>query len=171
MFPLHSSIEVISDRGDGRLNEDSFLIQDDFFAVFDGATSISKNLVNGNLTGGFLASRIARDSFSNDLSTNKEISLLDLILNANLKIKEAMEKHKIDYTNPRDYWSTVLSCVRISDEFLEYAFVGDCTIYIITKDGKIEQLSKDQLEHIDKKTIEKATALRSEKGIFMSCKN
>ena len=141
-------VENISQKGDGEINEDQILIKENFFAVFDGATSLNKYVDKNGRTGGFIASLIAKQEFQKN-----EGSLIQLANRANLKIAEAMKRKNIDTSSKINRWSAGFAAIRINNNKMEWVQIADCLILIIKKDLSYNLLVNDY-DH-DVKVIQK----------------
>jgi serine/threonine protein phosphatase PrpC len=127
---MNISVQQVYDQGSGKLNEDELLIQDNLFAVFDGASSrVSFTNAEGK-TGAKLAAEIAKKSFSRN---DKPLSAL--ALDANKNILSAMQKEGIDVTHKEALWSTTAAAVRVKRDEAEFFLVCDCCILVIRNDG------------------------------------
>lgn len=139
-------IVYISEKGSGDINEDNLIIRDNLFGVFDGAGSIDKHRDEKGHTGGFLAAHIAKETFENN---NK--SLVDLVWEANSRIREEMIKRGIDTTEKVHLWITTAAIVRIAKNSFDWVQVSDSLILIIYNDDSYNLLTKDY-DH-DKETL------------------
>src|SRR3989339_2033162 len=83
-------IDWIEEKGIKKTSEDLFLVKENLFAVFDGASGMNKYQNAKGHTGGFIAAHIAKKVFS------KNGNLLDLTLTANKQIREEMIKNNIN---------------------------------------------------------------------------
>ena len=128
------SIEHILEQGSGKVNEDSLVIGNNIYGVFDGATSLvpaTQNcLENPSVTGGLLASTIARDTFAGN-----HYSLTRLAQSANQAIMEKMVANGIDLNRPEHLWSTSAAVVRLKDKCLEWFRTGDAQILLLNENG------------------------------------
>ena len=123
-------IQKIYDKGSREINEDELLIQDNLFAVFDGATSLIKYVNEKGETGGRLAAKIAKEVFSkNDKPLN------GLAEGANDKILEEMKKVGINSNQKESLWSAAVAAIKINKEEIEFFTIADCLILVIFKDG------------------------------------
>lgn len=122
--------DFIHEKGSGNLNEDVFLIKDNLFGVFDGATSLDGRVYSRGLTGGYFASNLASKVFSKN-----EGSLLNLSFNANNKIKSSMIDKGVDLEKKESLWSTGAAVVRIEGDTISWVQAGDCIIVLIYDDG------------------------------------
>lgn len=122
----------------GSSNEDSYLIKDDLFAVFDGFDSLTGFKDNKGATGGLIAANIAREIFS----TNQG-SLKSLALEANRAIRERMFSSKIETQNKDNLWGVIFAAVRVKNDSFEWAQLADSLILVIFKDGSYKLLVED----------------------------
>src|SRR3989344_1937638 len=125
----------------GSSKEDSYLIKDNLFAVFDGFNSLNKFTDKDGTSGGLVAATIAKDVFSRN-----EGSLKDMALVANRKIREKMLESEIDIKNKSSLWGTILASVRIKDDSFEWIQLADCLILLIFKDNS-HKLLVDDFDH------------------------
>ena len=133
------SIQKIYDKGSGKL--DDILIKDNLFVVFDGASSLVRFVNKKGETGGKLAAKIAKEIFSKN---NK--SLKQLAIEANNNILEAMKKEGIDMNQKEALWSTSLAAVRLKNNEVEFFSIGDCLILALFKNGS-HKLLVPYLDH------------------------
>ncbi|MDO8627293.1 MAG: hypothetical protein Q7K42_02410, partial [Candidatus Diapherotrites archaeon] len=129
-------IELIFDEGSSK--EDSFLIKDNIFGVFDGADGLEKFVATDGRTGGLIASQIARDEFYKN-----DFELKQIALNANKKILEKMIEAKIDINKKSIMWLTTVAVVRIKEKFFEWAQISDSLILVVYKDNSFKLLVED----------------------------
>lgn len=139
-------IESVHEKGIGIMNEDTLLIGKDIFGVFDGATSLNKYVDESGNTGGYLASSIARDTFSQD-----DAPLRELALQANTKIREAMLSIGLDTSDKCNLWCTNAAVVRFSEGYFEWLQIQDSDILVIYLDGSYKLLGTN-FNH-DKETL------------------
>lgn len=132
-------IQNISDKGDGSVNEDSFLITSNLFGVFDGATGLVKYTDSEGKTGGFLAAQIAKNTFEKNRNKPLITSIIEISEQLNIKMRGA----NIDPFDTNAAWTTSASIVHISDEYIEYIQLGDSPIIIIYKGGAVQSFATD----------------------------
>lgn len=150
-------IEFIHEKGVGILNEDSFLIKDNIFGVFDGVTSINKASMVEGKTGGLIASTITKDIFSKN---NK--SLKELAVEANEKIGEEMKKMEIDTTDKLNLWCTNLAVVKIiNNNNLDWIQLSDSFIALIYQDNTFKIISEN--DNHDEETLSMWAELAKDK--------
>ena len=68
-------IQKIYSQGSGKTNEDVLLIKKNLFAVFDGATSLVGYADKIGKTGGRIAAEIAKDIFSKNSGSLKNLAI------------------------------------------------------------------------------------------------
>jgi hypothetical protein len=122
--------QMIHEKGSGRINEDAVSLNGNLFGVFDGATSLNRTTYENDKTGGFFASRIARDMF-----LKNDASLEGLARNANTAIYEKMATSGVNMSDRASLWSTSCAVVRVSDTHIEWAQIGDSLLLLICDDG------------------------------------
>lgn len=128
-------IEHILEKGSGRLNEDTIVLEKNLYGVFDGASSLDNALFEKNKTGGMIASSTAGDIFSKN-----HFPLLQLGRQANNAILSKMKTHSVDLSRRYKYWSTSAAVVRVSNNTLEWFQTGDAYIIVIYKDNSYNVL-------------------------------
>ncbi len=130
--------EHIYNQGAGIINEDAWLVHDNIFGVFDGATSMNQFIDKDGKTGGYLASHIAKQVF-----LNKTLSLKRCLQSANEEIEKKMKELKIDTSQKTNLWVTSVAVVKIIGKKLEWVQIGDCLILLINNDGSHRLLVTD----------------------------
>ena len=130
------TIDFVFDEGSSK--EDTYLIKNNIFGVFDGYDSGDQFTGDDGKTGGLIASSIARDIFSKN---NK--SLQDLISEANRKIKEQMLASSVDVTRKASSWGTTVAVIRKNGDSLEWRQIGDSLIMLIYEDNSFKLLVDD----------------------------
>jgi serine/threonine protein phosphatase PrpC len=127
---MNISLSKIYDKGIGDFNEDDFLIKENLFAVFDGASSLVKFRNEKGETGAKIAAKIAKNVFSKNGKT-----LRQLALETNDVIYREMKRYNINTIMKEERWSTSLAAVRIEKGKVEYLTIGDCLILFIYNNG------------------------------------
>lgn len=127
------SIEAITNLTSNR--EDTLLLGENVFGVFDGAGSLVKFVDPQRGTGGRIAATVARDAFATQAS-----SLEFLTVRANREIKRQMILAGIDVSNKLNLWCTTAAVVRMGDDSFEWLQIGDSVILLIKSDGSFELL-------------------------------
>ncbi len=85
------SVNQAYDKGSGSMNEDALLIKDNLFVVFDGATILDKYVNKDGKTGGWLAAKIAKETFSSQKAPLEKLALM-----TNNHIRQEMERAGIN---------------------------------------------------------------------------
>jgi serine/threonine protein phosphatase PrpC len=127
-------IEIVSDLTPNK--EDTFLLGDNIYGVFDGAGSLVKFVDPKRGTGGRIAATIARDIFIR----HEESSLAGLATFANAGIKREMMNVGIDVSKKVNLWCTTAAVVRMDENSFEWLQIGDSVILLIKSDGTFELL-------------------------------
>ncbi len=133
--------EHILEKGSGDLNEDSLIIVDNLFGVFDGATSLNTNLFDNGQTGGMIAAQTASHEFSKNY-----FPLYQLGIRANQAIRTKMINQNLDMAQRHNLWSTSAAVIRIDDAGLEWFQTGDAQILVFYDDGSFKVLV-DRKDH------------------------
>jgi len=128
-------VETLLQQGVGKFNEDTVLVEDNLFGVFDGASSLDGRLCRGK-SGAWWAAQLARSEFAGNDST-----LISLAQRANQRLKETMEQHGVKTDDELQCWSTSAAVFRIKDDFLEWVQTGDCLIVGIDIDNNTHLLT------------------------------
>lgn len=130
-------VSKISLKGSGKMNEDALVINENLFAVFDGATGLDGYRNKDGKTGGWLAANIAAKEFARPVKNFKINNLEDLMLKANKKIGAAMKAARINKKKKENLWLTTAAAVRIDDQSknIEFATIGDSLILAELREG------------------------------------
>ncbi len=132
------NVNYIHEKGIKEVNEDSFLIKEKLFGVFDGATSLKGFIDAEGRTGGQIASSIAKATFS-----QQDNPLKELALEANENIREAMVKAGIDISDKLNLWCTNLAVVKIEENAVKWLQLSDAGILFIYSDDSFKVFSSD----------------------------
>lgn len=128
-------VETLMEHGTGAINEDFLVMENNLFGVFDGATSLTSETYEHGHTGGFLASNLAGEEFRKNHGTMRELAE-----RANRVIRREMVQREVNLSDKRNLWSTSAAVVRVQDNMMEWAQIGDCRIVCIYENGKFEIL-------------------------------
>ncbi|MEI7750228.1 MAG: protein phosphatase 2C domain-containing protein [Candidatus Moraniibacteriota bacterium] len=124
-------IQTVYDKGIKPVNEDSFLVADPIFGVFDGVSVMEPGAPREDgLTGAAIASRIARDVFASGDGT-----LIELALRANDAIRKAMEENGVDWKRKTAQWATTATVIRIGNGSFDWLHIGDSVVLVVMNDG------------------------------------
>lgn len=132
------NIETVYEKGSGKVNEDSLLVGENIFGVFDGATSLTGFTDEQGRTGAAIASQLAKDVFSQN---DEELSVL--AEKANVLIRKEMVENGIDISQKVNLWMTSVAVVKIKDKMMEWVQISDSLILLIYKDGSFKLLIND----------------------------
>lgn len=149
-------IEQLYEKGSNKLNEDSLLIQDNLFGVFDGATSLDKYTDAKGQTGAYIAANIAKEVFKKN-----DKSLTELAHEANSSIRLAMVKAGVDVSKKINLWSTTAAAIRLNKNTFDWVQISDSLILVIYNDGSYKLLIEDY-DH-DKEILGKWKKLADQK--------
>lgn len=137
-------IDFVFDEGSSK--EDTCLIKDNIFGVFDGANSTNKFFDEGGRSGGLIAATIAKETFKENSG-----SLKDLAIETNRKIKEKLLESGVDITDKLNLWFTMASVVRINKNSFEWLQAGDCIMLVIYKDDDFRLIA--DIDDHDRETM------------------
>lgn len=154
-------IEYIHEQGTGRINEDALSLNSNMFAVFDGATSLNGTIYDGGKTGGYYASRIARQVFKHNND-----SLHNLAGKANSAILHKMLEKGVNVFDKTALWSTSAAVVRIKDNTVEWIQTGDSLLMLIYEDGSYNVPIKNYGHDSETLLMWKGMAKQTNKRIF-----
>jgi serine/threonine protein phosphatase PrpC len=148
-------INYVTSKGDGLLNEDSYIINDKIL-VYGVADGVSSSLVpfqsKDGHTGGYIASNMVKSYFESLKSSN---SLLREVSIINERIRNEMKQNDIDFTNKQKLWGTALAIVKILENGVEFIQTGDCMILAVFEDGEVRPLTRLQVLHLENPAINK----------------
>lgn len=142
-------IEHLSVQGCNEWNEDALILneREKIYGVLDGATSLDGG--EGAETGGYLASRIAQETFESYHGSDGAGSLRELVLQANERIRLGMLERAVAIDDKNAVWAAGIVVVRIGEHQIEYAQTGDCMLVAVYKDGTVRTVTHDQVDHFD----------------------
>jgi len=153
-------IETLYDNGVGLVNEDSLLVTNTMFGVFDGASGMEPYTDTEGKTGAAIASSLASAAF-----TGADKSLLELALDANDAIREAMSSASIDSSRKTALWATSGAVVRIGEETFDWLQIGDCLILVILKDGSYRLLVENYNHDLESLVLWQELAVKDTENI------
>jgi serine/threonine protein phosphatase PrpC len=129
-FIVNLHIDTLWHQGSGQFNEDRVLIEHNLFGVFDGASSLVKNLYDEK-SGAWWAAQVAAQEFARN-----DDDLLNLARRSNQRLRIMMEQHGVDVEDKLQRWSTSAAVFRMTGNDLEWVQTGDCLIMAIDRDGQ-----------------------------------
>ncbi|MFC4601391.1 protein phosphatase 2C domain-containing protein [Cohnella hongkongensis] len=145
-------IEHLTVQGCNQWNEDALILneRERIYGVLDGATSLVS--LEGVETGGYLASRIAKEAFESYRESDGAAFLRELVLRANERIRAGMLEKGVDTEDKNAVWAAGIAVVRIGEHQIEYAQTGDCMLIAVYMDGTVRTVTHDQVDHFDEKS-------------------
>lgn len=158
--------EYIHEQGAGHINEDALSLNGNMFAVFDGATSLNKKTFGDGKTGGFYASRLARQVFKHNND-----SLHKLAEKANAAILDKMLEKGVNVSDKTALWSTSAAVVRINKNTIEWIQTGDSLLMLIYNDGSYKIPIKRYDHDTETLLMWKSMANQTDKRIFDALKD
>ena len=158
--------EYIHEQGTGRINEDALFLNGNMFGVFDGATSLNGVTYDDGKTGGFYASRIARQVFKHNND-----ALHNLSEKANSAILHKMMEKGVNVFDKTALWSTSSAVVRIKDNTVEWNQTGDSLFMLIYDDGSCRVPIKNYDHDAETLLMWKSMAGQTDKQIFEALEN
>lgn len=142
-----------------KICEDYFITANEsVFAAMDGSTPICDFQNSEGMNGAALASRIIGNSLKENAA--KQTDLTSLVTEANAELLRKTVEHGFSSEDKHESWNTCLSLVRVSDEYIEYAQIGDCMIFAIRHDGTVETLSTDTVFGISPRAKQERARIR-----------
>ena len=130
------SVQKIYNKGSGEISEDEILIEGNVFGVFDGMSSLVGFKNKEGKTGGKLAAEIVKQVFAVNNRPLKELAVI-----ANQKIRDEMDRERIDLQRKTALWSTMAAVVRIGRKKADFFQIGDSLIVAIYSDGGYKLLA------------------------------
>jgi len=145
-------IEHLSIQGCNEWNEDALILNESqrIYGVLDGATSLAS--VEGEETGGYLASQTAKKVFESIDRRDGSFSLKSVVLEANQRIRAEMLERGVNADDKQAVWAAGIAVIRIGEHQIEYAQAGDCMLIAVYKDGTVRTVTHDQVDHFDEKS-------------------
>ena len=132
--------ENVIDQGMGAYNEDALFIAGKRMGVFDGATSLDGWKNGAGETGGFLASRIAKDTAAR---ADEEASPREALLSINERLVETMRQEGVDTSKKSNRWALTSALIQVRERTFQWAQIGDSTLLVLYKNGSHKILGND----------------------------
>jgi hypothetical protein len=165
-MPEHPlKIDWLYKKGSGALNEDAYFLDGRMVGVFDGATALNGSLYEDGKTGGYYASRLARDTFRAG-----DAPLLKLTHRANRRILKAMQQRGVDLRHKENLWCTSLAVVHVGTDEFEWVQSGDSLILTIDGDHNYQVLVPDHCHDLETLCMWRDMAACGTPAIFESLK-
>lgn len=145
-----------------KINEDTFFVSDKFGFVLDGATGLLKENISPNASDAewfvLKMKSILEQTAMQDLPLSQIVA--NAIVNAD---KEYMSFDGAE--NIKSKPSSGIALYRLNGDFLEYLLLGDVSLLVKFKSGKVTQLLMPQLTKLDGENIAKMTQVAKENNI------
>lgn len=145
------------------VNEDTVFACENYAMVIDGATGLLKENITDRPSDAQWFSETMKDYLVENLG-NTSKSIEDIMKDAILFVDK--KYHTFDGAeNVKSKPSAGIAVLRRNGDNIEYFLLGDCTITIKDKSGKIHHLWIEDLPILDGKNIDKMARLAKEKNI------
>jgi serine/threonine protein phosphatase PrpC len=156
------NVETIQIKSDHKRICEDYFISDEkkgIFAVLDGATPISDFVNRDGKNGAVLASRLVGDAIRN----HEPASIKAKLSQANLLLAEEMKKYNIDTKKKEELWCTCLAMIQlVDDEHIQFAQIGDCMIFTLSKSGEFKKITEDMVFGISNRARQHREKVRRE---------
>ncbi|ARI78411.1 PP2C family serine/threonine-protein phosphatase [Halobacillus mangrovi] len=148
---IHSIQQVNITSPTKKESEDAFIVHESagIFGVLDGATPLTCFRDKDGHNGAYLAAQLFKKHF---LSLPETAELSEEVVKANTKLREEMLANKINVEEGYERWSTCVAVVKIKENELHYAQLGDSMIMTGYEDGTSKVLTKDTVEGISERS-------------------
>ncbi len=130
--------ETLLEQGSGSLNEDALSATNRLSIVCDGATSLGGPVrttvdtqLSKGISGGQQAAAITAAVFADNPGQDLRMSARI----ANIEIRAAMVRERLDVHQRERLWSTSFAAVQIDDGVINWCQIGDCAIVAVYTDG------------------------------------
>jgi len=136
--PSLMTVDTLHEQGSSDVNEDVLIANGRLFGVFDGATSLDKQIFADGRTGGQLAADLAGTTFLHGDGNLRSRAAL-----ANIRIRQALIDHAVSMDERHRLWSTSLAVVHLENDRFEYCQTGDAHVLVIRNDGSYQLVTPD----------------------------
>ncbi|SDM79892.1 Protein phosphatase 2C [Paenibacillus sp. yr247] len=152
-------LQACSIHGVGEFNEDVLVINEKagIFGVIDGATAISNPRSSSGESGGYVASRILASAAEHAASN---MSLKELVLEANLELRQRIVSEGIDIKQKEALWAAAFVLFKVNETTIEFAQAGDCMLYARYINNEVRTITRDQVRPFDRITLQKRVEAR-----------
>ncbi|MFT4412256.1 protein phosphatase 2C domain-containing protein [Fredinandcohnia humi] len=124
------------------------------YGVMDGSTPLIPFTDENGHNGAYLASHLFKNYFE-QLMKEDGVSLFSAVVDANERLRNEMEKQKVDIEQKHHLWCTCIAAIQIHETFVEFVQLGDCMAVAGYQDGSVEVLTKDTVKNISFRAKEK----------------
>ncbi|MEC3883496.1 protein phosphatase 2C domain-containing protein [Halobacillus sp. HZG1] len=134
--------------------EDAFVLnpQAGIYGVLDGATPLVCFEDEAGHNGAYLAAQIFKAKLD-QLSGGE--GLAQAVEEANIHLREEMEKYAVQVDLGEERWSTCVAAVEVMNDHIQYVQLGDSMILIEDEEGKVTVLTSDSVKGISERAKQK----------------
>jgi hypothetical protein len=145
--------EVVTDKGDGRFNEDRAHFEKDMGWVIDGATGLGEGHFRDTSDAAWFAERI---NTALQQTADPSLSLVDILSHAVDRVAAEARTAQAPWLDGPVYEepSAAVGMVRIRPQQVEYLILGDCCIAASVDGGPAQVLTDTRLHTLDQKVID-----------------
>ncbi|MGR9047252.1 protein phosphatase 2C domain-containing protein [Halobacillus faecis] len=122
------------------------------YGVLDGATPLVCFEDKAGHNGAYLAAQIFKSKMERLKSGE---SLVQAVEEANLHLKEEMERYAVQTELGEERWSTCVAVVKVMDDQIHYVQLGDSMILVEDEDGKFIVVTTDSVKGISERAEQK----------------
>ncbi|MDF2815480.1 MAG: stage sporulation family protein [Paenibacillus sp.] len=112
------------------------------FAVMDGVTPLHEYRNDQGHNGAYLAANLLKACFE---QSTPDVPLTNIITVANRLLREQMIAAHVDLSILHELWSTCVASVRIEDNCIHYAQLGDSMLVVVYRNGHIVAVTKNRV--------------------------
>lgn len=140
------SVSFCFDMGSSKYKEDGYFITDKYFGVFDGMSAAYSPshppiLYNG-LSGGEYLSRMIEENVL--YNSCMDLTPLALLKRINLLIRSSILVSGVNLEESGEIPGATFAIANVNDDMVNIAQAGDCTAFVVNKDGSFF-LSENQI--------------------------
>ncbi|TLS38210.1 protein phosphatase 2C domain-containing protein [Pseudalkalibacillus caeni] len=149
---MNYKVEAYTRKGSNEFNEDALVRNESarIFGVIDGVSSIDKYRNRRGETGGYIASRLLKQSLENIKQCE---DLEKAVERGNELIQREMEDARIDTGHKENRWGAALALVKLNEGKIEYVQSGDCMILAVYKNNHVRPLTVSQVGHLEERSL------------------
>ncbi len=134
--------------------EDAFILNEEasIYGVLDGATPLVCFEDEAGHNGAYLAAQI----FKNKMEQLKGgEGLTKAVEDANLHLKDEMERYAVQTDLGEERWSTCVAVVKVMDDHIHYVQLGDSMVLVEDEDGIFTVVTTDSVKGISERAKRK----------------
>ncbi|MBX0359264.1 protein phosphatase 2C domain-containing protein [Halobacillus sp. Nhm2S1] len=134
--------------------EDAFVLNEQagIYGVLDGATPLVCFKDEAGHNGAYLAAQIFKTKMER-LKGGEE--LVKAVEEANLHLKDEMERYAVQTELGEERWSTCVAVVKVMDDQIHYVQLGDSMILVEDENGKFMVVTIDSVKGISERAKKK----------------